>query len=126
MSAGARLYTRLTTHTGTAALVGTRVYNTLAPQNAQYPCIVFQRISGTEQRGTTSIRDARYQVSVWGETTASVQAVAAQVRAALEEWSIYGGGVFVRMARIVNEGDDYEPDERVYRTLIDVMLTIDE
>lgn len=128
MSAGARIYTRLTTHSGTAALVGTRVYPVIAPQNAQYPCIVYQRISGTEQMGTTQIREARYQLSCWGETFASAQAVATQVRVALEEWSIYGGGggVFVRMARIVNEGDDYEPDERIFRTLIDVMLTINE
>lgn len=126
MSAGARLHSRLTTHAGTSALVGTRVYPVIAPQNAQYPCIVYQRISGTEQMGTTQIREARYQLSCWGETFASAQAVATQVRAALEEWSIYGGGVFVRMARIVNEGDDYEPDERIFRTLIDVMLTINE
>lgn len=126
MSAGLRLHSRLTSHTGTAALVATRVYPVIAPQDAVYPCVVYQRVSGTEQRGSTSMREARYQVSAWAESFAGAQALATQIRAALEEWSVYGGGVFVRMARIVNEIDDWEPDERLYRTIIDVILTIDE
>lgn len=126
MSAGLRLHSRLTSHTGTAALVATRVYPVIAPQDAVYPCVVYQRVSGTEQRGSTSMREARYQVSAWAESFAGAQALATQIRAALEEWSAYGGGVFVRMARIVNEIDDWEPDERLYRTIIDVILTIDE
>lgn len=127
MSAGIRLHSRLTTHAGTAGLVSTRVYPVIAPQNVVYPCIVYQRISGTEQNGTTSIREARYQISCWGATFANAQSVAAQVRAALEEWSVFGGsGVFVRMARVVNEQDDFEPDERIFRTIVDVMLHINE
>jgi asparagine synthetase A len=127
MSAGARLHTRLTTFAGTSALVSTRVYPVIAPQNAVPPFIVYQRISGTEQQGSTAIREARYQCSVWGETFGAVQSVATQVRAALEEWGITGGGgVFVRMARVANEFDDWDEQERLYRTVIDVILTINE
>lgn len=127
MSAGARLHTRLSTHAGTAALVSARVYPVILPQNVVLPAIAYQRISGTEQNGSTSIREARYQINCWGATFASAQSVAAQVRDALEEWSINSGsGVFVRMARIVNEQDDWEEDTRSYRTIIDVILHINE
>lgn len=126
MSAGARLHTRLSTHAGTAALVSTRVYPVILPQNVTMPAIAYQRISGTAQNGTTQIREARYQISCWGSTFASAQSVATQVRAALEEWSIGGSGVYVRMARVVNEQDDWEEDTRSYRTIIDVILHINE
>jgi hypothetical protein len=126
MSAGARLYTRLTTHAGTAALVSVRVYPLSLPQHPTMPAIVYQRLSGAERLGSTQIREARYQLSCWGSTYASSQAVATQVRAALEGWGVGGAGVFVRMARVVNELDDYEPDENLYRVVTDVMLHLTE
>ncbi len=126
MSAGARLYTRLTTHAGTAALVSARVYPLLLPQLPTLPAIVYQRISGTERMGSTQVREARYQLSCWGSTFASSQALAAQVRTALEGWGVGGTGVFVRMARVVNEQDDHEPEENLYRVILDVMLHLTE
>jgi len=123
MSAGARLKTRLTTHAGTAALVGTRVYPMKLPQNSTYPAIVYQRISGAERLGSTKLREARYQLSCWGATYASGQALAAQVRDALEGWGVGGA---VPMSRIVNENDDYEPDDDVYRVILDAMLHLFE
>lgn len=126
MSAGAKIYTQLTTYTGMSALVSTRVYPLLMPQNVTLPAITYQRISGTGQHGSSNIREARYQINIWGGTFAAVQAIATVVRAALEEWTSGGAGAMIRMARIVNELDDYEDDSRTFRTIIDVILHLDE
>lgn len=126
MSAGPRLHARLTTYTGMSALVGTRVFPLLMPQNVTLPAITYQRISGTAQHGSSNIREARYQINIWGATYASVQGIATVVRAALEEWTAGDAGVLIRMVRIVNEQDDYEDDSRTFRTIIDVILHLDE
>ena len=76
MSAGVVLYDRLTTHGGTSALISTRCYPTLMPQAPTLPAVVYQRISGTETYGNTSVRDARYQVSCWATTYAGAHALA--------------------------------------------------
>ena len=39
------LYTLFTGSTAIAAVVGTRVYPVMAPQNATYPCLVYTRVS---------------------------------------------------------------------------------
>ncbi len=126
MSADSKLYTRMANYSGISTLVGTRIYPLILPQNVTFPAVVYQRISGTAQNGTTSIREARYQLSCWSATFSGTKALADQVRGAMEEWSSGGTGTLVRMCRVVNELDDYEPDEKVYRTIIDVILHIDE
>ena len=40
------LVTTLLAHGGLSALVGTRIYNTVAPQGVTFPCVLFQKMGG--------------------------------------------------------------------------------
>lgn len=122
MSAGQAIYTRLTTHGGTAALISTRCYPAQLPQRPTLPAVVYQRISGTPQKGSTALRDARYQFSCWGSTYASAQSLAAQVRAALEEHT----DATSKWTRVISEFDDFDPDSELHRVLIDAFLLLEE
>lgn len=80
---------RLAAVGGVTALVGNRVYPLRAPQNAQRPFVVFQRISAPRVSAFGSdsgIARPRFQVTSWGETYASAKAVATAVRQALQRY----------------------------------------
>lgn len=115
------LYSRLSTETGVAALVSTRVYPVLMPQSPTLPAISYQRISNTEQDGTSTLRVTRYQVDCWDDDYAGVQTLADAVRGALEEWTDTNQSPAVKMTRVVGEIDDYESETGLYRVSIDVM-----
>lgn len=109
-------------NSGVTNLVGTRIYPLLLPQFPIYEAISYQRISNTEQNGSTALRETRYQINCWGETYAETQGLAAAVKVALEEYTDTDQTPGIKMSRIVNELDDYDSDAKVYRTIIDVML----
>lgn len=74
---------------GVAALVGTRVYPTILPQNATLPAIVYFRVGGrTEHKGivkmTGSTRNFTVQVQAIGRNYDEADAVEEAIYAALD------------------------------------------
>ncbi len=122
MSVETAVFTRLTTHAGTAALIGTRCYPSMLPQKATFPAVVYQRISSSGRIGTTDRRTARFQLSCWANTYAGAKALAVQVRNAVEGYA----DATIRMGRIVNEIDDYGEIPELQRVIVDVIVTINE
>lgn len=122
MSIATLLYNRITGHAGTSALIGTRCYPVLLPQRVSYPAVSYQRISNTETRGSSNIRETRYQVDCWAQTYAGTDALGIQVKSALEEYTTLSGGFDIKMARVSNELDDYDDQTDIYRLSIDVIL----
>ena len=127
MSIGTLLYSKLTSDSGVSALVSARVYAVILPNNAKkrslLPAISYQRISNTEQNGTSTLRETRYQVDCWDDGYEGVQALADAVKSALEEWADTDQSPSVKMCRVIGELDDYEADTGLYRDSIDVMCT---
>lgn len=123
MSLGTLVYSALTNAAGIAALVATRVYPTLLPQNPTYPAISYQRISNTPQLGSTDLRETRYQIDCWGRTYASAQALAVVVKATMEEYRDASQTPGIKMSQIVNELDDYDPEVGIHRVIVDVIFT---
>lgn len=122
MSLYLRVRGQLLADGATAALVGTRVYPTYLPQAPTYPAITYQRVSNTGQSGSTSLRQTRWQINCWAATYVSVQSLATAVKSAMEEWTNGSQMPLVKMARVVNELDDYEPEIDVHRVIIDVLI----
>jgi hypothetical protein len=116
------VYGRLTTYSGISAIT-TRVYPMLLPQSPTYEALTYQKISNTEQKGTSTLKDARFQLNCWAQTYGEAHALAAQVKIAFEEWHDLDQTPGVNMARVVGETDEYDDDVEVYRVIIDVMLT---
>lgn len=82
MSAETELYAVLSGSAGLTALVNLRIYPDAIPENEPLPAVVFVR-AGTNPTytigGVLVCEDARFQISAWGNTRASAEAVADQV-----------------------------------------------
>ena len=117
------IYAQLTTDSGVSALVGTRVYHIILPQQEPVPAISYQRISNSEQDGTSSLRNTRYQIDCWDNDYTGVQSLADAVKAAMEEWADADQTPSVKMCRVIGELETFENDTKLYRVSIDVMCT---
>jgi hypothetical protein len=121
------IYTRLTTHSGLIALIGTRTYPAMIPANPTYPLCVYLRVSDVPQTSldwTIQFREARYQVSCYATSRKSALAIAEQVIAALHG---YVSGT-VKKARFENLMEIVEPGAGpngvdLYHVPVDFMVT---
>ncbi len=123
------LYSYLKGYAGLAALVSTRIYPLILPQDSTFPAVTYQRISGPRihtMGNDPGLAYPRFQVSCWGKTYASAKAVAAQVIAALQNQrnTTWGGtgGVMVQASILESDRDLYEPDTQVYHVPVDVTI----
>ena len=115
------LYSKLAGTTAVSTIVSTRIYPVIMPQDPTVPAISYQQISMTEQDGTSTLREQRYQVDCWDDDFAGVQTLGDAVQAALEEWTDTDQTPRVKMSRIVGSYHDYENETGLYRVSFDVM-----
>jgi hypothetical protein len=127
---GTLLYSALSTNSGITAIASTRIYPLLLPDNnPTLPAITYQRISNTGQDGTSNRKETRYQINCWalkragGNGYQETQQLAAAVKAALEEYYDVSTEPAIAFSRVVNELDDYDDEAKVFRTILDVILT---
>jgi len=130
MSIEALVYGRLTTYSGITAIASTRTYPMLLQgNNPTLPAITYQKISNTEQKGTSILRDSRWQINCWAKHRADgggyseAHSLAAQVKAAFEDWHDLDQTPGVNYGRVAGEIDDYDDAALVYRVIVDVILT---
>lgn len=107
------VFYQLANTAGVTALVGTRVYPGLLPQQPTMPALVYQLINNDRvqvHRGQTTGAKARIQVTCWGNSEASVAAVKEQVRVAMI--AMAGSVASVTIDGVVCEGEveGFEPD----------------
>ena len=122
MTISSLLYGALSSDSGITTLVSTRIYPLKLPQDTPYPAVSYQRISNTGEQGSTALKETRYQLNAWADTYASAQTLATAIKTALEEHKDTDQTPGIKMARVVNELDDYDPDEEVYRIILDVIM----
>ena len=127
MTVEADLYTRLTTHAGLSALLGTRVYPVHVDQAAARPFMRYQRISRVGVRsinGPSGLVDARFQFDVWADDFDGARAVAVQLRAALDGYT--GGGIDDAICETELDLYDADTDPQLYRVTTDYIITHQE
>jgi hypothetical protein len=118
------LFSYLGNYAGLKALVSTRIYPIIMPQNPTLPAVTYQKISGVVDyvMDGTSIKRPRIQVDAWAKSYGAVRGVAEQVKAALDRYTgTMGGtgGVEIIGTWIENETDLFEPDTGLYRVSLD-------
>lgn len=125
------LFVELKTAAGITALVGTRVYPLILPQNAAFPAITFQKVSGSRshsQSGPSNLAHPRFQISCWakGDTAyPDAKGLAAQVRQAIDGFkgTMGGaGGVDVQSCELVSEVDGYVGESYLYVVHLDFVM----
>jgi len=125
------IYSQLTGHAGLSALIGTRVYPLVLPQNAPsaavLPAVVYQIIGNDRlerHRGASGDARPTVQLSAWALTEASAAAVAAQMRIAITAMTGVVAGVTVTgAANDSGEIHRYEPDTRRYGISLDFRIS---
>lgn len=110
MSIETGLYSKLAGTAGVAALVGTRIYPQVVPQEQDLPALAYQRISGAPRythSGDAGLTRARFQITCLAATYAGVKALAAVVRAALTGATGAWDDVTVGACLVENEADGW-------------------
>ena len=127
MAFGETLYTRLSSHAGLSALVGTRIYPGKLKQQDTMPAIRYSRISSitpSAMNADIGLTDYRYQFDVFGSTYDSVDTVLIQLKAALQRWRSSGDGV--QDSFIITESDVYHEAIDQYNVRIDFRFVVEE
>ena len=113
------------------ALVGTRVYPKILPQNPGLPAITYQRISrvavADNLQGAGSLARPRVQVDAWAKTDADAITVGAAVRRRLNGFRgpVTGEGDVRRIALETNQ-DLYDAELLLHRHSADYFVWHEE
>jgi len=122
------LYLHLIAEAGVSALVGTRIYPNVAPQEIAKPNLAYQRISATREMyhaGPAGLAEARFQFTCTAGTYRSAKAVINALRQALDGYSgMMGGadGVEVEGAFVETDFDGYNQESSDQVIRLDVMI----
>ena len=126
----AAVRTRLLAHSGTSALVSTRVWHSVLPQEpasgTYMPAIVVQNAPGESEYamgGPVGIASLRVQVDVWDDDRAGCEALRAQVQDALQAFAGTAGSVTLTTVGLnVIETPSWQPESKLWRAITDYEL----
>ena len=102
---------------GVSAIVGTKIYPMVVPQNAVMPAITYQKISGQWQiqmDGPHNMSEERFQINCWASTYGGAKALCEAVRDVLNGYDSAVNVVDFHVMTLENEMDLLVeiPDER--------------
>lgn len=133
MSVESQIVARLTGFVGLTALISSRVYPVIIPQKTSLPAVCYQRISTNRPScfgGDAGIVQARFQIDCLAESepgsTSGARAVASQVISALQRWRSSAGSPTVHDVFIDNQSEDYEPETKIHRVIVDIIVWYSE
>lgn len=121
MSVETELRTVLANNATVAGLVGTRIYPVVLPQDPTLPAIVYQELQGDSRvmaSGDTLEREGRFQWSYWAGSYAETKTGRAALIGALNG---YKGGK-IELVEIDGMRDDYDPEVKWYRQLVEARV----
>jgi hypothetical protein len=113
---------------GITALIGTRAYPPVIPQDATMPAVEYQRISGPRMlvhEGAAGMAWGRMQITAVGSTYASAKGVIGAVRTAFNGFKgLMGGagGVTIEECQVENEVDGYGAGSEKKTVRMDVVF----
>lgn len=106
------IYQRLAGHAPLAALVGTRIYPSRAPDEAQMPYLVYLDMAPIDQAedldGSGGLDQVRVQVDAWATSAIEAKRVGDLARAALRDFRGAVAGVSIANVTISGGFDDWD------------------
>lgn len=125
MSLESELYARLSGYSGLTALVSSRIYPNVAPQDVAYPYVAWRRVSAERPPGMGSdagIVAVRIQLDAFATSYLGARAVAEQLRLALQRWRAPAASPEILDSFIVGDLDTFEPDPALHHAVIDASI----
>lgn len=119
MSLETEIYSRLSGYANLTAIVGTKIYPLLLPQEVALPAVTYFKVSDIPVHAMGSdadIKTARFQISCWAEKYEEVKSVEVQVKAALSRYR----SAFFKDIFWENSNDLYEAG--TYHVPVDFMI----
>lgn len=116
----------LTNDVGVSALIGTRCYPYLAPQDQGLPAIAYQKISGSPfyaHDGEAGLSQARIMISNVDDDYAGAKALARAVRDALSAYQGTAATVYVDGGLLKLEVDGYGAENQMHVVRQDYLIT---
>jgi len=118
-AAEVNVYEALTGFAGLQALVSTRIYPSVMPQDVDKPAVVYFRVVGNREvlladGGGSGVERVLFQFTSWAKSMSESYAVAEQVRLALAAAS------FETVVQVNRSG--YEPDTRLFSFTYDIAI----
>lgn len=121
MSIESELFNILTGDAAVGAMIGTRVYPLVLPQNPTLPAVVYQELR-TDARaaadGDMGERETRFQLSAWASSFAAVKMAKTALTALL---SGYSGGMVERI-EVGAMRDDYDVETGWFRQIVEIRV----
>jgi len=115
----------LLANAGVTALVGERVFVTVAPQDAALPLVVLKRVSTPRvyaQTGPSGLAWPRVQITARAARQAEAVAVAKAVRQAVSGYRGSMGGVPVQAVFVDTERDGFFFETGKFERVLDVII----
>lgn len=128
MDARTAIYALLSASTAVGAIVGTRIYPTVVPQDQPMPALVYQRVSAVEPgqidgQGVALVQ-ARIQMTALAESFATCAALLDAARqAVLYQHGSIGGVQVVSIIRDIDGVDTFDPEANLFSQSMDVIVT---
>lgn len=122
MTIGTLLHTRLTGYSAVSSIVGARVYPLKLLQHPTLEAISYQRIDNGPQKGTSDLRESRWQINCWAQTYAKATVLAGAVKEGFEDHNDTAQTPGIKQSLVVNELDDYDDEVKAFRVIVDVIL----
>ena len=128
MGARKAVYALISADSGVTALVSTRIYPTVLPQDKTLPALVYQRISGVEPgqidgQGRALVQ-GRIQVTALASEFGACAAILDAAREALlYQYGSIGGVEVVSIIRDIDGADDFDPDLQAYSQSMDFIVS---
>lgn len=122
----ASLRSLITGNAGISAIVSTRVYPVVAPDNVTFPCLTYQRITSAKEATLNdggSFTTANFEINIWTPKTTAAGAggfeqardLARKIEGVLNGYRGTVSSVDIQGILIQNEAHGYETDIEVYR-----------
>ena len=118
------IFDRCTGHAGTTALIASRCYPVVLPENVTLPALSYIRVSSVNEEyrdrdGVTQREVSRVQFNCWAETGDGAAALGDQIRSA---WDGYSDDCTVGYAFQANRLSTREPGLNQFREIVDVLI----
>lgn len=114
-----------------SALVGDRIYPLFIPLGSAYPCLTYERVSGSHaSSGEMAVQDPdagdiRIQVTAWADQYLQGKALTEAVRAALRRWRGTVDGIVVWDIQLAGDGPDLsDSDLKLFGSSVDYMVSL--
>jgi hypothetical protein len=114
---GAIVYQALASSTAVSALVGTRIYPEIAPDEADLPLIVYTVRAQDEVAGNAPMTRCTVTANCYAATDVEAESVGAAVRAVLDGFDGNGTGVQVRQLSLSDYSEVRDPEMALWGRL---------